>query len=256
MISSSPRGDGRDRLDRLPDRVGEHVDADEREVGARLARLLDEPCDPAVLVELGDPELAGVVDVLQQDQRVGRLAAELVDESRDAVGEEVVAEVHDEGLAGEEVLGDQDGVCEAARRVLWHVRHLDAERGAVADRRADLVLRVADDDPDLADAGIAHRFEREEQDRLVADRNELLRRGMRDRREPGAGPTSQNQPAQGASLNMPASILSRLRAVCRPRPRCRPGSSHRPSWPPRRRAACAVAGAGASSATGARRPPA
>ena len=66
---------GLDRLDRLPDRVGEHVHADEREVGLRLLRLLDEPGHAAVGVELGDAERARVRHVLQQDQRVGPIAA-------------------------------------------------------------------------------------------------------------------------------------------------------------------------------------
>ena len=42
VISSSPRADGLDRAHRLVDRGVEQVDADEREVGRRVGRLLDQ----------------------------------------------------------------------------------------------------------------------------------------------------------------------------------------------------------------------
>ena len=55
VISSSFAERRLDRLRRLEDVVVEQVDADEREIGRRLLRLLDEPDDP-VAVEIGDAE--------------------------------------------------------------------------------------------------------------------------------------------------------------------------------------------------------
>ena len=60
-----------DRARRVEDRRREHVDADEREVGLRLGRLLDQPRDPPVAVELRDAVVLGVGHRGQQDQRVG-----------------------------------------------------------------------------------------------------------------------------------------------------------------------------------------
>ena len=90
-----------DRLDRLPDRVVEHVDADEGEVGLRLLRLFGQADDAAVL-ELRDAELRRVRNLREQDLRVAAEAPVVVHERRDPVGDDVVAEVHDEGLAAQE----------------------------------------------------------------------------------------------------------------------------------------------------------
>ena len=79
-------------------------------------------------VELGDAELARIVDVREQDLRGGRLAAcspssggaiarrqEAVDEGSEVVLEHVVAEVHDEVVVAEEVAGDEHAVREPER---------------------------------------------------------------------------------------------------------------------------------------------
>ena len=113
VISSSPRADGSIAADRVVDVGVEEVDADEREVGRRVVRLLDQPHHLAVGVEHGDAELARVVDVREQDLRradpaVGAgplraLASKRVDELRQALLEHVVAEVHHEVVVAEEV---------------------------------------------------------------------------------------------------------------------------------------------------------
>ena len=66
------------RLDRprgLVDPRREHVDADQREVGRGLGRLLHQPRHAAVAVELGDAEVLRVRDAGEQDQRLGLVAA-------------------------------------------------------------------------------------------------------------------------------------------------------------------------------------
>ena len=58
----------------------------------------------------------------------------------------------------------------------------DAELRAVARGLADLAAGLRrDDDPDLADARGRHRLDPVEQDRLVRDGDELLRRRVGDR---------------------------------------------------------------------------
>ena len=106
----------------------------------------------------------------------GALLAKRSHERRDALLEQVVAEVHDEGLVAEELLGDEHRVRQAQRRLLREVGDLEAEPAAVADGGLDLGVRVADDDADLGDAGGAHRLEAVEEHRLVGDRDELLGR--------------------------------------------------------------------------------
>jgi len=60
-------------MSRLEDRRAEHVDADQGQVAGRVLRLLDQT-DDAVAVQLRDPVRGGVVDLGQQDQRVGLVA--------------------------------------------------------------------------------------------------------------------------------------------------------------------------------------
>ena len=139
VISSSPARRRLDRAHRVVDRAVEQVDADEREVGRRIGRLLDQAHDLAVGVDLGHAELARVVDVGEQDLRGGRppalaqlgrarraAASNAVDELAEALLEHVVAEVHDEVVVAEEVAGDEHAVRQAERRVLRDVGDLDA----------------------------------------------------------------------------------------------------------------------------------
>ena len=97
-------------------------------------RLLDEPRHAAV-VELGHAVVLGVGHGREQDQRVGLLRAEGVDQLGDAVAQQVVAQVHHERRVAEELLGGQHRVGEAERLVLLDVGDRDAELRAVAGRR-------------------------------------------------------------------------------------------------------------------------
>ena len=194
------------RLTDVEDLAAEHVDADERQVALRLLRLLDEPDDAAV-VELGDAEHLRIGHVRQQDLRRRLLALELLDEAVDAAVEQVVAEVHHERVAVDERLADEHGVREPARRVLLDVGDARVPAGAVADGLANLRLRVADDDADVADAGSDERLEAVEEHRLVGDRDELLGARVGDRAEARPLPATQNQ-----ALHRPAAVLSAERA--------------------------------------------
>ena len=174
VISSSPRGEGSMALTAEKIDSSEQVDAHQGQVARRVLGLLDELHDVAVIAELGDAELVGVGHVGQQDLCVAAARAELVGEAADAVGEQVVAQVHHERLAGHELLGDLDRVRQAERRLLRDVGDRDAPRAAVAERGADLVGGVAHDHADVGDARIADRLDRVEEDRLVGHRHELL----------------------------------------------------------------------------------
>ena len=91
------------------------------------------------------------------------------------------------------VLADEHRVREAARRVLLDVRDSGAQRRSIADRGANLRLRVADDDADLGDAGADERLEPVVQHRLVGDRDELFGAGVGDGAETRAFAAAQNQ---------------------------------------------------------------
>ena len=148
----------RRRLDRarcVVDQGHEHVDADQREVGLGLRRLLGQG-DDAVAVELGDAVVLGVGHWRQQDQRVRLVGLEGGDEVVDAALQQVVAQVHDERRVAQERLGGQDRVGEAGGLVLQDVGDLDAEGRAVAGDLVDLLAGLGgDDDPDLLDARLA-----------------------------------------------------------------------------------------------------
>ena len=171
----------------------EQIDADEREVGAGHRRLLHQRDDAAVL-ELRDPEALGLGDPGEQDHRVGRGALELIDEGPDALGDQIVAEIHDEAVAGEEVARDADRVCEPERCLLRDERDVRAEFRPVADCRADLVGRVANDDADVVDAGLGERIDGVEKNWPVGDRDELFRAGVGDRPQPRPLAAAEDEP--------------------------------------------------------------
>ncbi len=77
--------------------------------------------------------------------------------------------------------------------VLGDVGDVDTELGAVADGFPDLVGGVADDDPDLGDAGIGDGLQSVEEHGLVGDGHQLLGRCMGDRTQASARATGENK---------------------------------------------------------------
>ena len=80
---------------------------------------------------------------------------------------------------------------------------------------------VADDDPDLLDAGGGQRFDAVEQHRLVGDRDELLGAGVGQRAQLGALAAAENEslhrpcwppnaPKKFENVPIPASVNERL----------------------------------------------
>jgi len=191
VISSSPRAEGLMALTGLEDRRVEHVDADQRQVGRRDLGLLDEPHHLAV-PELGDAELGRIGHAGEQDLALRLLVAEARDERLELLADQVVAQVHAEGVRAQEGLGDEDRVGESQRSVLLDVRHRHAEVPTVADRVTDLLVGLADHDADLADAGSRQRLDPIEEDGLVGHRDQLLGRGEGDGAEPRSAPAGED----------------------------------------------------------------
>ena len=105
VISSSPRALG--SMASIASKISEEkrYTPDQRQVGSGHRRLLHERDHPSVL-ELGHPEPLRLGNPGQQDHGVGRGALEFVDQRADSLGDQVVAEIHDEAVPGEEVAGD------------------------------------------------------------------------------------------------------------------------------------------------------
>jgi hypothetical protein len=79
------------------------------------------------------------------------------------------------------------------------VGDVQAEGGAVADGRADLVGGVPDDHADVGDAGRRDGLQAVEQDGLVGDGHELLGRGVGDRPQSGTGSAGEHESLHHAS---------------------------------------------------------
>src|ERR1700733_5811759 len=135
------------------------------------------------------------------------------DEAAQAVAQEVVAEVHDEGRVADEVRRSEDRVGEAGGLVLDDVGDLGPELGAVAGRLADLVAGLRrDDDPDLLHPGVDQRLDPVEEHGLVGDGHELLRRGVGDRAQPSSGAAREDESLQWLHARLQPYLL-RERAV-------------------------------------------
>ena len=202
-----------DLVDRVEDVLVEHINADQGQIAFRLLGFFFEAQDAAAARrQLGDAELLRMGHFGQQDLRGAAELAELVDQAFDAAGDQVVAQVHDEGIVPQEVLGNLHGVGEAERGLLLDVGDLGAEAGAVADRGADFVAGIAHHDADFFDAGGHDRLDTEKEDRLVGDRHELFCRGIGQRPEPRTFASGQDETFH---VGFPSKFLSpRRRGPC------------------------------------------
>ena len=185
--------------------------------GAGFSTRRGDPVQPAVVERVlgrlrgDDPVAAGLLgrDLHDRhDRGVGLVVG--VDELADArpvADDDVVGQDHRERLVADEVLGHEHRVPEAELLLLAHVRQL----GEVGDRahlaeHLDLALLLEQvlelvvevevildrallgrgDDDDLLDPGGDRLFDRVLDDRLVDQRQHLLRLGLRRRQEAGA----------------------------------------------------------------------
>ena len=170
VISSSPRGRRLDRA-RRPRGCAGRRGTRRRARGPTAGRpgFSTRRTTSPVSVTSATPNWRGSSTLARRIWAVGaaspprgrRACLEPLDELDEALLEHVVAEVHHEVVVAEEVAGDEHAVREAEGRVLGDVGDVDAPARAVADRGADLVGGVADDDADLADARLGHVLDRE-----------------------------------------------------------------------------------------------
>ena len=135
---------------------------------------------------------------LQQDLRRRRLIGsprrlERPHEGTEVLLEQVVAEVHDEVVVAQEVRRDQHAVGKAERFILRDEGDLRPPRGTVTEGGHHLGSRLAHDDADLGDASGHHRLDAVEENRLVGNRNQLLRARVGDGAQAGARTACQDQ---------------------------------------------------------------
>jgi hypothetical protein len=181
-----------DRGSRLEHRRREDVDPGQRQVRDVLLRLLDQLYD-AVTIEDGHAETLRLRDLDEEDLSVGAVLPVGVHETADALGKEVVPQIHHEVVVVQVVAAGEEGMGQPQRSLLADVGHAHTEATAVPDGPADLLLRVPDDDPDVLDPGIGHGAKPVEEDGLVGNGDELLRLSVCDRPEPASGPSRQDE---------------------------------------------------------------
>src|SRR3989475_11788937 len=200
-----------DREDVLP----KQVDPDEGQVALRCLRLLDEGQDVPLRIEFRHPEFLRARDVAQHDLRVVAVLLDLADHRADAALEDVVPEVHAEGLVSDERLGAPDRMGDARGESLDDVRDPHAMGTAVPEEFLHLFRHeVAEDHADVRDARIPKVIEAVQDVRLVRERDQLLRARVRERSKPGPVAPRQDEslhPDTPDSNRVGGTKLSRLR---------------------------------------------
>src|SRR4029079_18532336 len=129
-----------------------------------------------------------VVDRLEPDRDRGPLRAMRLDQRGEVDVAERAARDDEEG-AGEPLLREADGACRPERLLLDGVVHLQAERLAVAEVRADCLRHEGQRHDDLGEPVLAEQVERVLHARLADDRDHRLRLVRGQRPEPGPLPS-------------------------------------------------------------------
>src|SRR5213080_2888242 len=166
-------------------------------------------------VSFRHPEFLRARDVAQHDLRVVALFLELADHRADAALEDVVPEVHAEGLVPDERLGAPDRMGDARGESLDDVRDPHAMGTAVPEEFLHLFRHeVTEDHADVRDARFSKVIEAVQDVRLVRERDQLLRARVRERSKPGPVAPRQDEPLHPDTPDLnPAggTKLSRLR---------------------------------------------
>ena len=161
-----------------------------------LGGLLLDGDGTALSVELHDAEALGVVHVVAEDRGPARLG--VLDGARqvapEAVAvEDVVAEHQRARLAGDELLADGEGLCEAVRRGLLGVGEVHAVARAVPEQAPEVgQVGRRGDDQDVPDARQHEGGQRVIDHGLVVDRQQLLGGHERERVQARAGPAGED----------------------------------------------------------------
>ena len=77
--------------------------------------------------------------------------------------------------------------------ILGDVRDGCSKLSTVTESFHDFVSGIANDDANLGDAGVDHRFDSIKQDRFISDRHQLLCPSMGNRAKSGSGAASKNK---------------------------------------------------------------
>lgn len=161
-----------------------------------LGGLLLDGDGPPLAVELHDAEALGVVHVVAEDRGAARLR--VLDGARQVAAEavaveDVVAEHQRARLAGDELLADGEGLCEAVRRGLLGVGEVHAVARAVPEQAPEVgEVRRRGDDQDVPDARQHEGGQRVIDHGLVVDRQQLLGGHERERVQARAGPAGED----------------------------------------------------------------
>ncbi len=160
----------------------EHVDAGVDGVREDLApgRLLEEPLDPALVVDHDHAEVERVLDVLQDDGGHGAAALVLGDHRGQVEVGQRVARDHDEALA-EQLLGVLDAARRAEGHLLDRVVDVHPEGAAVAEVVADGLGQEGERDHDVLDAVQPEQLDDVLHAGLVGDRHHRLGLVARER---------------------------------------------------------------------------
>ena len=178
-------GGGLDALGDLHDLVGVEVDARDGVVALRPGRLLLDAEAVAIFVKFSDAVALRVGDPVAEDGSLVLFfggAHRLQQEVGEAHAvEDVIAQDQADAVVADEVLPDEEGLCEAVGARLLGVGETDAVVGAVAQQTPEgrQVLRGADDQ-DVPDARQHQRADGVVHHRLVVDGQQLLADALRD----------------------------------------------------------------------------
>src|SRR6266550_6621203 len=177
-----------------PYRIVVEVHAGHGEVAGRFLRLLDDPRDPAVAVELGHaqvPEVLGVRLLGEHDTRAPVLVVKRLDTWPQRALEHVVGQEDHAAVAVHELFGESQSLCDPASLVLVGVEEaLDPELLAVAKQAKKLArVRAAGHEHDLRHPGADQGFD------AVADHGSVVKRQQVLVGDPGQW----MQPAAGAA---------------------------------------------------------
>ncbi len=165
----------------------------------------------AVRVQLRDAEHLRVGHVAQHDLRVVPLPLELLHHGADAAGEDVVPQVHAEGVLPHEVLRALDGVGDALGGALHDVGDVHPPGGAVPQQLLHLFRHdVPQDDAQVRDARLPKVLQAVQDVGLVRQGDELLGPRVGQRTKAGAVAAGQDEP-----LHRPPEAAPRYKTMSR-----------------------------------------
>lgn len=191
------------------------IEACHGEIRLWLGWLLLEAHGLTLLVELDNAVALGVADIVGKDRRAVRLRGRtLHHDSKVGAVEDVVAQDERTALTREELLADQERLRESFRLRLHGVRDGDAPLRTVAEQALEVrIVRRRRDHKDVPDTREHQCRQRIVDHRLIIDRHELLRHRNRQRIQPRARSTRQDNSLCYHSLALINEVQRRRHAL-------------------------------------------